>query len=46
MRKLVILAMVLFSTGCAFTVHDVNVDYKYDKPLEFSFTPKTLEIGG
>lgn len=46
MKSILVLVSILFITGCAFTVHDVNVDYKYDKPQQFSFVPKTLDVGG
>ncbi len=45
MKKLIIFTMVLFTSGCAFTVHDVYVDYKYEKPIEYDFVPRQLEVG-
>jgi hypothetical protein len=44
MFKSLTLIMLLLSTGCAFTVHDVNVDYKYSKPIEFSFLPQPISV--
>ncbi len=33
LKKAVILSSILLSSGCAFTVHDVKMDYAYKQPI-------------
>ena len=45
MNKILMLVAMILTTGCAFTVHDVDVAYKYDKPIKFDFIPKAINVG-
>ena len=40
-----ILLAISLTTGCAFTVHDVNVDYQYDKPVSSDLSFANIEVG-
>jgi len=45
MKISVVFVFILFISGCAFTVHDVKVDYKYNKPVSANLKGKTIDMG-
>lgn len=46
MKKLLLtLFLLAILPGCAFTVHDVKVNYKYDKPATTSLSSVALNMG-
>ncbi len=46
MKKILTSLMLLITlSGCAFTVHDVNVGYKYNKPTTNDLSSVTINIG-
>ncbi len=45
MRAIIAMVAVLALSGCAFTVHDVKLDYRYEQPLEVSLGGTALRVG-
>ncbi|SDB52142.1 hypothetical protein SAMN02927930_02055 [Pseudidiomarina indica] len=45
MRLPIALSLVMLLSGCAFSVYDVNVDYKYDNPIETDLSSIALDVG-
>lgn len=44
-KKFAIVLLTIHITGCAFSVYDVDVDYKYDKPVQADLSEINLEVG-
>src|SRR5690554_7751194 len=45
MRLPIALSLVMLLSGCAFNVYVVNVDYKYDNPIETDLSSIALDVG-
>ncbi len=45
MIRFSVLALCLATSGCAFTVHDVQTNYRYSAPVSTRLAPRDLQVG-